>query len=80
MSVETLLENVTPVVGEGPHWDDASQSLFFVEIQEGIIFRWDSNTGKLDTHKFGKNILQSPLQPYDNFSSKSENSFRRDVC
>ena len=79
MSVETLLQNVTSVLGEGPHWDDASQSLFFVEIEGGIIFRWDSNTGKLDTHKFGKNIFQTSLQLHNNFCSKQADLFRRDI-
>ena len=53
MSVETLLKNITSVCGEGPHWDDASQSLLFVEICDGIIFRWDSNSGKYESYKFG---------------------------
>lgn len=53
MSVETLLECVTPTVGEGPHWDDPSQSLLFVDILgNGAIYRWDSKTGKLEQHKF----------------------------
>ena len=56
MSVETALECVTPTIGEGPHWDDASQSLLFVDINDGIIYRWDQTTGKHETHKFGKFI------------------------
>ena len=58
MSVETLLECVTPTVGEGPHWDDPSQSLLFIDIiGNGGIYRWDSKTGKLEKHNFGKIFL-----------------------
>ena len=51
--METILERVTPTIGEGPHWDDASQSLIFVDIDDGIIFRWDQKTKNLEKHKFG---------------------------
>lgn len=52
MSVETLLECVTPTTGEGPHWEDSSQTLIFVDILDGIAFRWDSKTGKYESYKF----------------------------
>lgn len=53
MSVETLLECVTPTVGEGPHWDDFSQSLLFVDILgNGGIYRWDSKSEKLEQYNF----------------------------
>ena len=54
MSVETLLKCITPTTGEGPHWDNNSQTLIFVDIAGGIVFRWDSKTGKLEQHKFGE--------------------------
>nr|KAG5714120.1 hypothetical protein BaRGS_020448 [Batillaria attramentaria] len=45
--VEVLLKNVCSQIGEGPHWDDASQSLYFVDIQKGDVYRWFSATGDL---------------------------------
>ena len=54
MSVETILQCTTNTTGEGPHWDDTTQSLLFVNIEDGTIHRWDSKTGNHETHKFGK--------------------------
>ncbi|CAH1775554.1 unnamed protein product [Owenia fusiformis] len=41
------LEKVAKTVGEGPHWDDASQTLMFVDIMEGTIIWWDYKTGAI---------------------------------
>lgn len=54
MSVETFVK-CTPTVGKVPQWDDATQSLLWVDINNGILFRWDTKTKKHETHKFGKN-------------------------
>ena len=54
MPFETIVECATPTIGEGPHWDDTTQSLLWVDIIEGILFRWNSKTGKHETHKFGR--------------------------
>lgn len=32
-------------LGEGPHWDEGTQSLYLVDIYEGSIFKYDSKTG-----------------------------------
>ena len=60
MPLETVVECATPTIGEGPHWDDATQSLLWVDIIDGILFRWDSKTGKHETHKFSKFHAFSP--------------------
>ncbi|GFO05108.1 regucalcin [Plakobranchus ocellatus] len=44
--VETLLSTVCATCGEGPHWDVASQSLYFVDIQAGGVHRWEAATGQ----------------------------------
>ena len=31
-------------IGEGPHWDDSSQSLIYVDINAGDVHRWNSAT------------------------------------
>ena len=54
MSVEVLLKGVTPTIGEGPHWDDKTQSLLFVDILTATVYRWDSNTDALESRKLGK--------------------------
>ncbi|XP_033737410.1 regucalcin-like [Pecten maximus] len=47
MSVEVVIPNATPGTGEGPHWDDSTRSLVFVDITQKNVFRWDSVTGSL---------------------------------
>ena len=53
MSVETVVKCITPTIGEGPHWDDDTQSLLWVDIMDGILFRWNEKTKQLNSHKFG---------------------------
>ncbi|XP_067677478.1 regucalcin-like isoform X1 [Haliotis asinina] len=43
--VETVIKHACTTIGEGPHWDDVSQSLYYVDITNGDVHRWDSNTG-----------------------------------
>ncbi|XP_067677038.1 regucalcin-like [Haliotis asinina] len=47
-NVETVLKNVATTVGEGPHWDDTTQTLLFVDINNGKIFRYNPGTGTND--------------------------------
>jgi gluconolactonase len=44
--IETAIKNCCPTVGEGPHWDVKSSSLFHVDIIDGGIHSWDSKTQK----------------------------------
>ncbi|KAI8787070.1 regucalcin [Biomphalaria glabrata] len=43
--VEVAIKNCCPTIGEGPHWDEVTQSLLYVDIVTGGIHKWDSNTG-----------------------------------
>lgn len=43
--IEVAVKNCCPSIGEGPHWDVATQSLLYVDIISGGVHRWDSNTG-----------------------------------
>ncbi|KAJ8306073.1 hypothetical protein KUTeg_016618 [Tegillarca granosa] len=52
--VEVLLKNVTSQTGEGPHWEQATQSLFFVDHFARQLHRWNSFTGQHDIETFGK--------------------------
>jgi len=44
--IDCLLKNCCETCGEGPHWDVASQSLYYVDIVCGGIKRWNSVTGE----------------------------------
>ncbi|XP_074643128.1 regucalcin-like [Tubulanus polymorphus] len=41
--VTCVLKNVCPGTGEGPHWDESTQTLYFVNIRAdvGEVFRWN---------------------------------------
>lgn len=41
-------------LGEGPHWDIETQSLYFVDIYGGSIHRYDYNENKVYSCKVGK--------------------------
>jgi len=53
-NVETLLENVCSTTGEGPHWDDKTGQLMFVDIQNNTLHRWNSSSGSHETKRFGE--------------------------
>lgn len=44
-------------LGEGPHWDDKSQKLYFVDIFAQKIFRFDPETHDLTSAYIGNYIL-----------------------
>lgn len=56
MSVECLLKNVTHTVGEGPHWEESTQTLHYVDIQSGDLHRWNSVTGKDEVMHFDDDV------------------------
>ncbi|XP_067677041.1 regucalcin-like [Haliotis asinina] len=44
--VETVIKHAAQTVGEGPHWDVATQRLLYVDINKGNVHRWDPSTAK----------------------------------
>lgn len=44
MSVEVLLKNVFTGTGEGPHWDEATQTLFFIDNLGKKVVSWNYRT------------------------------------
>src|SRR3954447_8816020 len=48
--------DVRPEVGEGPHWDDASQTLWFVDITGGSVFRHDPADGTVSHFAVGQEV------------------------
>ena len=61
MSVELLLEGVATSVGEGPHWDNKTQSLLFVDLRAATVYRWESISGKLESRKLGIKVYGTYL-------------------
>lgn len=52
--IERVVENIE--LGEGPHWDIATQSLYFVDIFSKTINKYNPATKKHTKAHFGKKI------------------------
>lgn len=44
MSVSVLAKNTCGTTGEGPHWEESSKSLLYVDILSGDVHRWSTLT------------------------------------
>ncbi|KAL4235807.1 hypothetical protein ACF0H5_004197 [Mactra antiquata] len=51
-NIETIVERSCESIGEGPHWDERTQSLLYVDIHDGVVHRWSSLTGQNESHRF----------------------------
>jgi sugar lactone lactonase YvrE len=51
-----VVAQLTSDVGEGPAWDERSQSLLFVDVTPGRIYRLDHATGALQCAEFGQEV------------------------
>lgn len=45
MSVEEVIKNSCESIGEGPHWDDRTNTLLYVDILSNDVHRWNPDTG-----------------------------------
>ncbi|KAH9491766.1 hypothetical protein Btru_045737 [Bulinus truncatus] len=54
--VNTVLPNCFDTIGEAPHWDVGSQSLYCVDIHSGGLLRWDASTNTVDKAKLNGKI------------------------
>lgn len=45
MSVEEVIKNSCQSIGEGPHWDDRTNTLLYVDILSNDVHRWNPDTG-----------------------------------
>ena len=59
--VEVALKNSCGSVGEGPHWDDASQSLLYVDIKNLDVHRYNPTTGEDQIRHLSKSVGLSSL-------------------
>lgn len=48
------LPNSVADLGEGPHWDIATQNLYYVDIVNGKLLRYDFNENKVYHCKIGE--------------------------
>lgn len=62
VQAETLIERSCLTIGEGPHWDERTQTLLYVDINDGSVHRWSAETGKDEKHTFGKIARFFPYQ------------------
>ncbi|XP_062592804.1 regucalcin-like [Saccostrea cucullata] len=51
MAVECVIKNATKTIGEGPHWDDMTSTLLYVDIHENSIHRFNPETNVADKIK-----------------------------
>ncbi|XP_033737408.1 regucalcin-like [Pecten maximus] len=56
MSVEVVIKNGAKTTGEGPHWDDTTRSLLYVDILNGGVIRWNSVTGQQEAKHFDEPV------------------------
>ncbi|XP_013399374.1 regucalcin [Lingula anatina] len=45
-TVSVALKNAAKTIGEGPHWDDKNQTLYYVDILSGVVASWKPATGE----------------------------------
>lgn len=55
VEVEVVAE-VHADVGEGPHWDEQSQTLLFVDVSAGAVFRYDPSLGTTSSFTTGQEV------------------------
>ena len=46
MPIEVAIKDAYSTIGEGPHWDDTTQTLYFVDIFANSVHRWNSLTNE----------------------------------
>ncbi|XP_074660764.1 regucalcin-like [Tubulanus polymorphus] len=56
--VTCVLKNVTSGIGEGPHWDESTQTLYFVNIWADVdkIIRWNYRTNVTESITIGNSV------------------------
>lgn len=52
-TVETLIKHAASTIGEGPHWEESSRKLLYVDIEANTVSRYDTDTKEVDSFKLG---------------------------
>ncbi|XP_060071343.1 regucalcin-like [Ylistrum balloti] len=64
MSVSVAIPNVTSQLGEGPHWEEDTQTLLFVDSLECKVYRWNSLTKDVSSVQLGDTV--GSVVPFQN--------------
>lgn len=56
MKFEPVISGRHDIVGEAPHWDAATQSLYWVDINAGLASCLDARSGKVTDWRLGESI------------------------
>jgi len=57
-------------LGEAPHWDIATQSLYFLDINSGLLYRYDYKENKTYQAKIEKETIASFVIPIENAANQ----------
>ena len=71
--VKVVSERLT--LGEGPHWDEETQSLYFVDIFGQAVHKYVPSTNTHTKVNIGKFNLNMSFHEISNFSFKQTNLF-----
>ncbi|KAL4239432.1 hypothetical protein ACF0H5_000247 [Mactra antiquata] len=52
VQVDTLIKNSCSATGESPHWDETTETLLYVDIENGSLHRWSAATGIDEKYTF----------------------------
>lgn len=53
ITAEALITKTGNATGEGPHWDERTQTLLYVDIHAYEMHRWSADSGKDEKYTFG---------------------------
>ncbi|XP_011454610.3 regucalcin-like [Crassostrea angulata] len=56
MAVECVVKHAAKSAAEGPHWDDVTNTLLFVDILENTVHRYHPETGTVDVIQLDENV------------------------
>jgi len=53
-NVETLIKHAASTIGEGPHWEEKTGKLLYVDILSNDVYRHDVETGDNEKMHLGR--------------------------
>jgi sugar lactone lactonase YvrE len=75
MNVECIVKNNVRLDGEGPHWDDVTGTLLYVDINGNAIHRYNTETGGDDKLVLGKMTFCSVMEQLFSHQIKGNNRY-----
>lgn len=67
-----VLPSPKSILGEGPHWDECKQSLYYNDIQGAAILRYDFNENKIYSATIDDEPLVAFIIPVANATKTCE--------